>query len=135
MNLGPQDAEGKQRKEELGGRRLPGGMPAPRVAQAKRGFLVLCVLECDKGLPGILEPLFPKPLTPHPGQSHAGDSSWALLAVHWCPSVDRKQALISLPPEDFGPAVGEGSRNQHAAAAHAIAGESAWCTAPALSPP
>ena len=58
------------------------------------GLLVLCALECGKGLQ-----LLPKPLAPHPAQSHAGSSSRALLTVHWCPMLDRKQAPISFPPE------------------------------------
>ena len=54
VNLRPQDAEGKAEKGGAGREEAPGRDASPRVSQARRGFLVLCVLECDKGLPGRL---------------------------------------------------------------------------------
>lgn len=52
LNLWPQDAERKQRRAWEEGSVWAGCQPPS--PQAKRGFSVLCVLECDKGLPGRL---------------------------------------------------------------------------------
>lgn len=83
---------------------MPGLRASPAYLEPIWEFVVLCALECDRGLPGHrVEWLLCKPLTPHPGQSCAGSSSWAFLEVHGCPTVDRKQAVISFLLKAFVP--------------------------------
>lgn len=99
LNLWPQDAENKQRKEGPGGSFAPGWDASPGGLRPSGDSWSSAFWNVTRACQGALERLLPKPLTPHPGQSHAGSLSWALLTVHWCPAVDRKQVLISLPPE------------------------------------
>lgn len=73
----------------------------PRMPLDKQGSSVLCVLECERRLPGNLKNKVTPPQTfaPHPGQSHAGRAGWTFLTVHGCPLVDKKPAPLMIPED------------------------------------
>lgn len=128
VTLGPRmqkESKGGPEREEASGRDA-----SPQGPRASGGSRSSAFWNVTRACQGVLERLLPKPLTPHPGQSHAGSSSRAILTVHWCPAVDRKQALISLPPEASCPADGEGTAYRSCPCRGPAQG-----MAPALSPP
>ncbi|XP_077013574.1 uncharacterized protein LOC143680892 isoform X2 [Tamandua tetradactyla] len=72
-------APGCRKGTEKGGirrrRKLPGRMPAPDALGQARGSKSSVFWNATGACQGVLAQLLPKPLTAHPGQSHAGASS------------------------------------------------------------
>lgn len=93
----------RNEKEGWEGRKCLGCVPAPHTLSPSGSSWSSVLWNVTGACRDIVERLLCKPLTPHPGQSCAGSSSWAFLEVHGCPTVDRKQAVISLLLKTFVP--------------------------------